>query len=377
MLVLHIGWAIGVSTESGHFRPKPRSGEQGRGTLEPMDVLAIAALISHRSDLFSLGWSSHRLRKAVANGEMVCLYPGWFATSTAWQAWFPEERCVAQAIAVARAGHVGDDAVSHVTAGAMLGWPLYGVRPQRTHISGPTRDGNTRGRSLAHHRRPAVTDTIEIAGIRVTNPIRTASDLLGYLPRDAAVAVADAALREVAWDAVSHQYDQTRADAWRSEILASPALQKGQRGVAQARWVTHFADGRAQLPGESVSRLRLHQLGFAPPRLQVPIALSSGRFAYVDFGLDDIDAWGEFDGEGKYTDAAMLRAASTAQALVAEKWREDEIRAITGRRIVRWGMSHIRSPQTLGTRLAQFNASAPLTSRRVTSIGDESRPRRT
>mgnify|MGYP007068812348 CR=1 FL=1 len=113
-----------------------------------------------------MGWSSHRLRKAVANGEMVCLYPGWFATSTAWQAWFPEERCVAQAIAVARAGNVGDDAVSQWTAGAMLGWPLYGVRPQRTHISGPTRDDNTRGRSLAHHRRPAVTDTIEIAGSR-------------------------------------------------------------------------------------------------------------------------------------------------------------------------------------------------------------------
>lgn len=34
--------------------------------------------------------------------------------------------------------------------------------------------------------------------------------------------------------------------------------------------MAEFADGRAQLPGESVSRLYLDDLGFARPRLQVP-----------------------------------------------------------------------------------------------------------
>ena len=119
-----------------------------------------------------------------------------------------------------------------------------------------------------------------------------------------------------------------------------------------------FADGRAQLPGESVSRLRLHQLGFAQPRLQVRVDHPDGYWR-LDFGLDDVDRWGEFDGEGKYTNREMLGAGTPGKALMQEKYREDMIRGITNRGIVRWGSAHIVTPDALRKRFVIFAVTSP------------------
>ena len=140
-------------------------------------------------------------------------------------------------------------------------------------------------------------------------------------------------------------------------LLERVAKSAGARGIRQARWVAQFADGRAQLPGESVSRLYLDDLGFASPQLQVAFPGPRGQDYAIDFGLDDVNAWGEFDGLGKYFDVELGGDPGGREALLREKEREDWIRGRSGRAFVRWGMRHVKDATTLGLHLAAFGLS--------------------
>ncbi len=101
------------------------------------------------------------------------------------------------------------------------------------------------------------------------------------------------------------------------------------------------------------------QLGFAVPRLQVALPAPDGGSYFVDFGLDDVNAWGEYDGEGKYLDPHLRGEATSAQVLLEEKRREDWIRGTTNRRFPRWGKAAIASASSLGIRLAAFHVRPP------------------
>ncbi len=71
-----------------------------------------------------------------------------------------------------------------------------------------------------------------------------------------------------------------------SALVSSPTPGR-PAGIIQARFVTRFADGRAQLPGESVSRLWMAQLGIRKPELQYRVALGGGKYALLDFAWPD------------------------------------------------------------------------------------------
>ncbi|MFG6402726.1 hypothetical protein [Microbacterium sp. P04] len=96
-----------------------------------------------------------------------------------------------------------------------------------------------------------------------------------------------------------------------------------------------------------------------------PGARAKGEDWALDLGMDDVPAWAEFDGERKYTDPTMLRGRTAAEVVLEEKAREDWIRGSTRRPVLRWGMSHLASADTLRRRLADFHVEAPLPHRRI------------
>lgn len=198
-------------------------------------------------------------------------------------------------------------------------------------------------------------DVVVRHGVRCTSLTRTVFDIARTLRSEAAIAVGDAALRLVS--VAGHEVDLDAAEAWREELSA--LCEAGLRGVRRARWVSEFADGRAQLPGESISRLHLHRLGFRDVALQVPIEGATGARYFADFGFPRSRAFGEFDGEGKYLEPDLRAAPTAVDAVLAEKRREDDIRGVTGWRVVRWGGAHIRSAEHLGARLATFGVHPP------------------
>ncbi|MGZ4637621.1 MAG: type IV toxin-antitoxin system AbiEi family antitoxin domain-containing protein [Actinomycetes bacterium] len=106
-------------------------------------------------------------------------------------------------------------------------------------------------------------DVVEVEGIRVTTPLRTALDLACNLRRRGGLAALDGFMRE----------HDLRRDQMRRELQRYFR----RRGVVQARALVELADPRAESPGESWTRLEIHDRDLPAPTPQV--------WVYDDQGL--------------------------------------------------------------------------------------------
>ena len=314
-------------------------------------------LVRSREDLILNGWTDRRIATAVRAGVLFHIRRGWYIDADERSGLWPEEQHRAHVIAVARDGRGGAIA-SHTSAAVLWRLPLYRIRCARVHLTTSRARRISSAPDVMRHATPIdAEDVVDIDGIRCTSLARTVFDLIGTLPLDAAVALADAAERQMALRL--REWDVEAVTSWRLGLSRRLGEAGGMRGIRQARWVFGFADGRAESPGESVSRLQLRRLGYAPPALQVPIPGPDGRMYYVDFGMDEVGSFGEFDGKGKYLDEAMRSGRSIEQVVHDEKRREDWIRGRTQQRFARWESEHIGTPRALGRRLESFGISPP------------------
>lgn len=161
-------------------------------------------------------------------------------------------------------------------------------------------------------------------------------DTIHRLPQPAAVALIDAfragrhRLRSAGTEEDLHRW---------AEVLPS------MRARSRTRRAWDLSDARAENPGESFSRVLIHQLGYDPPDLQTKLTLRDGTIAYVDFMWDSAGIAGEFDGDQKYLKAADF-GMTAQEAVLKEKKREDAIRRL-GYRVIRWDWSSLQDPRRL------------------------------
>lgn len=126
-----------------------------------------------------------------------------------------------------------------------------------------------------------------------------------------------------------------------------------RRGVRVAREAAEHLDPLRETPLESASWAYFVRHRLPLPSMQIEIHARDGRFvARVDFLWDKARLVGEADGRLKYADA---------DALYAEKRREDDIRA-EGYRVIRWGAVDLRT-DALATHLRRVLASRSQTGR--------------
>lgn len=314
--------------------------------------LTLADEVRSRADLINNGWTDRRIAAAVRAGALHLIRRGWFIDARERATLWEEEKHRAHVIAVARDAQ-GSAVMSHSSSAVLWRLPLWRMRLARVHMTTDAPHRISSSPDVRRHVSPLPPDDVALVdGIRCTSLGRTVFDLIRVLPLEAAVAVADAAERQMGergWE-----WDLDAVTSWRRSLGARVEEAAGARGIRQARWVSEFADGRSQSPGESVSRLHLHRLGFDAPELQVEVAGPAGSSYFVDFGMTTARAFGEFDGKGKYLDAAMREGKSVEQILLEEKQREDWIRGTTQWRLARWETRHIKTAHTLGERLATF-----------------------
>lgn len=131
-------------------------------------------------------------------------------------------------------------------------------------------------------------DVVEIDGVAVTSPERTALDLGRLLWRFDALAALDQFLRR------GVELD---------ELLLELPRFKGYRGVIQLRALLPIADGRAESVAESALRLHWLDAGLPAPELQWWVADDNGvpRFR-LDLAIPRIRFAAEYDGEEFHTD---------------------------------------------------------------------------
>ncbi|RKT33316.1 hypothetical protein DEU34_1907 [Microbacterium sp. AG1240] len=315
-------------------------------------------LLRTREDLFLEGATRRSIEAELQRGELRRVRRGWFVREEEWRGLWSESRHLLHVWAVMEGARSAAVVASHTAAAVMWGLPLWRTATPRVHLTSRTDAAISSGSDVMRHRLELPeSDVTIIEGVPCTTLERTVFDLSRTLSMEAALAAADAGMRLVSVDGFT--VDEAAAGQWREGMRRRLHDATGVRGVRRARWTAETADGLAQLPGESVSRLQLLRLGFRRLRLQVPVPSPGGSFYWVDIGIEDAATWGEFDGATKYTDRVMRSGRSIEQVMLDEKQREDWIRGTTRRPLVRWGDRHIGSPRALGERLAAFGVRPP------------------
>lgn len=223
--------------------------------------------------------------------------------------------------------------LSHVSAGVLHGLPAWASMLGRVTV---IRTGTGHGGTRTHlHARRSPLDPSEVTmvdGYRVTSLERTAVDLACLLSYERAVAVMDAALR---------------AGALPETLTDSLAAARHRHGIGRAKAASSFADRRAESPAESISRVRMAQVGLACPELQVNVFDEFGHWvARTDFAWIERGVLGEFDGAVKYRGTPD----EVARAVMAEKAREARIRKL-GWVLVRWSWADLLDPVAFRTRI--------------------------
>lgn len=227
--------------------------------------------------------------------------------------------------------------ISHQSAAALIGLPLWGVPLDRVHITRrPPASSQATGPLRAHVARLRDDEVVTVAGLEVTDSTRTVLDLARSLPFETAVVVVDAALNA---KLVSSELARQQ--------LADLA---GTRGSRHAARVIAFADQRSESVGESRSRILLAELGLAPSALQHRVLTPDGEFVgRADFAWEEAGVIGEFDGRVKY--GRLLCPGQAAGDVVFEEKRREDAMRDAGWEVVRWTWRDLATPERIGDRV--------------------------
>lgn len=273
------------------------------------------------------GFTSHAVGVLVRGGSLVRPRRGVYVPGEVWRSADPDERYrlfTRATVASAERPAV----VSHLSAAAMHGLPVIGSWPPVVHTLNPDASGGGTARHTTSHRGAPAPQIEVIAGIHVTSLARTLVDVAAATSFLTGVVMIDHALR----------VDQERvASGARRGIVLPAALTKAHLfaelatvnprfGARQADRAIEFGNGLSANGGESLSRVRIFQLGFEVPELQVPFLNVDGSDYWVDYYWRRIRKIGEFDGKHKYTRGRVLAGRDPGEVVWQEKRREDALR---------------------------------------------------
>lgn len=275
--------------------------------------------------------------------ETVSIGRGALVLEEEWDRLFIGSRLRTRIEVVARRLATDRDAFAGAAALALHGLPVFGLDDRIDLIVGGSCTRHNAGDVRRHHSPLPDDDVSVLDGVRATNIERTVYDVIRLGSLEAAVVAFDAALRRVAWNEDDNTYDESAAEHFRDRIRMRISAHTGARGIRQARFVVEFADGRAQLPGESLLRLRIWQASLPAPSLQHRVELGGGRYALLDLAFPERRRWLEFDGGIKYTDATMLAGRTSDEVRLAQAGRQAAAERATGWRCDRVQWAHVVS----------------------------------
>lgn len=316
------------------------------------DVPELTHMLMTRDDLVMGGWTRIDIDSGIAERRLVRIRRGHYMLGEDWAALWPESRHRARVLAVHEDASGERPVFVLTSAASLLGLPLHRAAIARVHTLVRGAPRRSTPDVVRHAGALDAADLREVDGMLCTSLERTVYDLARLARAETALASADAALGRIGGDA--RRYDLAAADEWVASMRERVAARR-TRGIGRAREIIELVDGRSQFPPESTTKLQLHRLGYRRLGLQVSVG---GRF-WMDIELQDAGVFYECDGETKYTDEAMRSGRTLEQVLLDEKQREDWVRGVTGKRVVRGGSIHSSTPAALAERLSSFGLDLP------------------
>ncbi|MCH9700212.1 MAG: hypothetical protein K0U76_02325, partial [Actinomycetia bacterium] len=142
---------------------------------------------------------------------------------------------------------------------------------------------------ITRNERIASDERLELGGMPVASPARTAFDLGRFRRGHDAVARLDALMRERPFSP--------------EDVMLLAKRYRGARGVAQLKAALPRVDGAAMSPRETFWRLLVVDSGFPEPSTQIPVFDERGRPVRVlDMGWEDVKVAIEYDGDQHQAD---------------------------------------------------------------------------
>lgn len=285
------------------------------------------------------GLSAGQMRSLLRSGDLVRMRYGVYATraAVAWAMDDPGRRHALEVLAVTTS--VGRDSVaSHHSAALIHGLDLLTPVPQGVvTLTRPLTRRSCRPRADGIFFHSAALPSEHVTkcwGIPVTAVSRTVVDLARALPFVDGVVVADSALR---------------LGKTSTPDLARVADSCGQwPGVARARRVVGFADGRAESVLESCARAVFDERGLEAPDLQV-VFRGEGFVFRGDFYWARHRTIAEADGMAKYEDPERAR----------DQIRRDRLLRDAGYKVVHFTWRELfETPEVVITRIRKAFAAA-------------------
>ena len=272
------------------------------------------------------------VRRAIRSGELVALRRGVLvgglrlASATEPR----DQHLLATQVAIAAA--VGPPTYACLGSAALLhGFSRLGRAPSRVRLY-RSRGSRWRDDDVAVLVCGLPEGHVQSTPVPATTPARTVIDLARWVSFRGGVVVADSAFRL--------GVDRAELERVARDCARWP-------GIRKAREVVAFADGRAETPLESVSRVAFRDMDLPAPELQAILIRDEwgNPKAIVDFYWEEFGVVGEADGLLKYD------VADRPSALRQEKLRQEELEAL-GYIVVRWTWDDIwRRPEWVAYRL--------------------------
>lgn len=284
------------------------------------------------SDLARIGLDS----RLLSSGEFVQVRRGVYVPASTWADDNVRTLLTMRAVPLSAAT---PPLFSHRSAAAAWGLPYLKLGAPAAETLVASASGGRSGRGVV--RRGVDLDQVAVLtvrGFRVTSVERTLIDLARTQPLASAVMAIDFAIS----DGRGSRIPLTTPDRIRAELARIGV----RRGLARVNQAVDFGDGRSESPNESLSRVRIFELGFPTPDLQVEIAHHTGVTDRVDFLWPQYGHIGEADGLGKYLDPALRGGRTAEEVLVDEKRREDRLRSQYPR-LSRWEWRDAYTPARL------------------------------
>ena len=261
-----------------------------------------------RRQAVEAGMAPERIDRLVRSGDLVVVRRGVYAESAfvATLTTYRDQRLLADRAAclrITRPHERSHDSAAHELDLAIL-------RPGRpmTHVTRPGVVGSHIRHGVKHHLAPYVAErVVEIDGIRVLGPARTAVDIAREHGLRAGVVAIDSA---------------RRMGTSLAELDAEVALMTSWPYVTVVREAVELSDPDTDSVGESLTRELVTELGFGRPQTQFGLS-AGGRSAWCDLRLGR--HLFEFDGKVKYqrVDEGGFALATVEEIVWREKQRQD------------------------------------------------------
>lgn len=314
-----------------------RQSSDGYPLARAMAVAAASGGVLSRSDAEAAGLSKAQVVTLLRRGRWTRVHRGFFVPGLP-----PDAAQLAGSRVLAALRHRAGDRAD-LTVGAR--WLAWQETAAQVHGLPLVHRPASRVVLLDRDLTPLLPEHVVVVnGVPVTSLARTVADLARRHGRWQGIAAADRALR---------------LGASREDLRAAAEHGAGWRGATAARLVAEAARPKAESPLESVGRLRIIELGYPEPELQVDVTGPFGWVGRVDHLWEQPLVIAEADGLGKYRGAYEDSGERDPGDIVAqEKLREDGLRD-TGAEVARytWAMA-LRRPDQLDTRLRNAFARA-------------------